>query len=99
MINKSKPKPYRVLLSGTEMELTNLSNHFVEGPAEGRRVGKVIGSGTTLVTAKFRPEKTGPDFDMDLKIENTRLRTMNDLLRAYGNFDVTAGIFSLYTQL
>ena len=24
---------------------------------------------------------------------------MNDLLRAYGNFDVTAGFFSFYTEL
>ena len=24
---------------------------------------------------------------------------MNDLLRAYGNFDVTAGLFSLYSEL
>jgi len=27
------------------------------------------------------------------------MRGMNDLLRAYGNFDVTAGLFSLYSEL
>ena len=27
------------------------------------------------------------------------MRTMNELLRAYGKFDVTGGWFSLYTQL
>ena len=27
------------------------------------------------------------------------MRAMNDLLRAYGNFDVTAGLFSLYSEL
>jgi hypothetical protein len=27
------------------------------------------------------------------------MRAMNDLLRAYGNFDVTAGIFSVYSEL
>jgi hypothetical protein len=27
------------------------------------------------------------------------MRTMNNLLRAYGNFDVTAGVFSLYSEL
>jgi hypothetical protein len=27
------------------------------------------------------------------------MRPMNDLLRAYGNFDVTAGLFSLYSEL
>ena len=27
------------------------------------------------------------------------MRAMNNLLRAYGNFDVTAGLFSLYSEL
>ena len=34
-----------------------------------------------------------------MEIEETDLKTMNDLLRAHGNFDVTAGRFSLYTEL
>ena len=34
-----------------------------------------------------------------MKIEHTKMRAMNDLLRAYGNFDVTAGLFSLYSEL
>lgn len=36
---------------------------------------------------------------LHVKIENTRLTDMNELLRAYGNFDVTAGTFSLYSEL
>jgi hypothetical protein len=40
-----------------------------------------------------------PDFDLAIKIERTNMRAMNDLLRAYGNFDVTAGLFSLYSEL
>src|SRR5206468_12953452 len=31
--------------------------------------------------------------------ENTDMRRMNDLLRAYGNFDVVAGNFSVYSEL
>src|SRR5262249_48613952 len=32
-------------------------------------------------------------------IERTQLRALNNLLRAYGNFDVTAGLFSVYSEL
>jgi hypothetical protein len=58
-----------------------------------------MGSGATTVRATFRPETSGPDFDIDLRIDNTDMRAMNDLLRAYGNFDVKRGSFSFYTQI
>src|SRR6185369_10313225 len=58
-----------------------------------------MGSGATTASTTFRPEKSGPDFDLLLKIEDTQLTAMNDLLRAYGNFDVVAGAFSLVTEL
>jgi hypothetical protein len=56
-------------------------------------------SGTTAATAQFRPEKNGPDFDLNVKIEDTNLKAMNDLLRAYDNFDVSGGLFSFYSEL
>ena len=99
MINKSVSPPYRVFLADTDVHLTNLSNQFAEGPAEVRLRGKFMGSGDTTALAHFRPEKKGPDFDIDLKIRDTKLVSMNDLLRAYGNFDVSAGFFSFYTEL
>jgi hypothetical protein len=36
---------------------------------------------------------------MAVQIDEADLRTMNDLLRAHGKFDVSAGRFSLYTEL
>ena len=58
-----------------------------------------MGSGPTQVQATFRPESKGPDLDLTLSIENTDMRRMNDLLRAYGNFDVVAGNFSVYSEI
>jgi hypothetical protein len=58
-----------------------------------------MGSGRTLATATFRPETSGPDFDLNVKIEDTKLSAMNNLLRAYGNFDVVGGSFSLYSEI
>ena len=53
-----------------------------------------------MISGTFRPENKSPDFDLDIKIERTKMRAMNEhCCRAYGNFDVTAGLFSLYSEL
>ena len=61
--------------------------------------GLFMGKGKATASATFRPEAKGPDFDLKVAIEDTPLVTMNDLLRAYGKFDVTAGVFSFFTEL
>lgn len=99
MVNESASKPYRVFLADTDLQLNNFSNQFAQGLAQARLKAKFMGNGITTVTADFRPEKNGPDFDLYVKIEETRLSTMNDVLRAYGDFDVVAGQFSLVTEL
>jgi hypothetical protein len=58
-----------------------------------------MGSGRTTVTASFRPERSGPDFDVDVRIEDTELTTMNKVLRAHGKLDVVSGFFSFYSEL
>jgi len=99
MVNRAPGKTYRVFLADTDFHLTNFSNQFSEGIAKARLNGKFMGSGPTAATADFRPEKQGPDLDLYLKIDATQLTSMNDLLRAYGNFDVAAGTFALVTEL
>ena len=98
-VNQAAKPPYNVFLDGTRLQLENLSNHFKEGPARARVTGRFMGSGPTQVQATFRPESKGPDLDLTLSIENTDMRRMNDLLRAYGNFDVVAGNFSVYSEI
>jgi uncharacterized protein DUF748 len=98
-VNAAATPSYRLFVSDADIELKNLSNHFTEGTAVATVRGKFLGSGVTLANATFRPEKKGPDFDLAVKIENTDMRTMNDLLRAYGKFDVVSGLFSFYTEL
>lgn len=51
------------------------------------------------MTGTFRPEKNGPDLDLYLKIDPTQLTSLNDLLRAYGKFDVVRGTFALVTEM
>ena len=99
LINKAKTPAYRVFLAPMNLIVTNLSNHFKEGPAHAKLEGKFMGSGATTATARFRPDANGPDFDFNASIEHTDLTKMNDILRAYGKFDVVEGDFSFYTEL
>jgi hypothetical protein len=98
-INKAKTPAYRLFLAGADLRVKNLSNHADQGPAVAKLTGKFMGSGPAIGTATFRPENKMADLTLDVAIEDTDLTTMNDMLRAYGKFDVTAGQFSFYSQL
>ncbi len=99
LVNEAAKPAYRVFLSKAELQLQNISNQFTEGTGVAKMKGEFMGTGHTVLSATFRPETKSPDFDLNIKIENTDMRAMNDLLRAYGNFDVTAGAFSVYSEL
>jgi hypothetical protein len=75
------------------------TNQRTEGSMVATVAGRFMGSGDTQGVAHFRPELDGPDFDLKVAIEATDLTTMNDMLRAYGKFDVVAGSFSFYSEL
>jgi hypothetical protein len=99
IVNKAARKPYRLFLADTDFRIKNFSNQLSQGPTEARLKAKFMGSGTTTASGSFRPQKAGPDWDLHLKIQDTQLTAMNDLLRSYGNFDVSAGTFSLISEL
>jgi hypothetical protein len=97
--NKEAKPSYRLFFDEAEFHLNNFTNHLSEGTMVGKFTGKFMGWGFTTVGATFRPETHGPDFNLALRIEPTPMRVMNDLWRAYGDFDVVGGLFSLYTEL
>ena len=99
LVNKTRDPSYRIFLSGADLRVTNLSNHAADGLAHAKLTGKFMGSGPTVATASFQPENKMADLSVDIAIENTDLTTMNDMLRAYGKFDVTRGQFAFYSQL
>lgn len=98
-VNEAAKPPYRIFLSNGALQLENISNHLSEGSGTVTLTGAFMGSGDTMVSGTFRPETKSPDFDLSIKIERTQIRVLNNLLRAYGKFDVTAGLFSLYSEL
>lgn len=91
--------PYRVYLDGADLSVTNLSSGFQKGPARARLTGRFMGSGATRASATFREPADGPDFDLNVAIEGASLPAMNDLLRSHGKLDVTAGSFSVYSEV
>ena len=98
-VNEEANPHYRVFMADTNLVVENFTNHREEGTATARLTGRFQGSGQTVVTAAFRPEINGPDFDVNARVENTDLKKMNDLLRAHAKFDVVSGVFSVYSEL
>jgi Domain of Unknown Function (DUF748) len=98
-VNRAAAPAYRLFLTEAEVHLTNVSNRLTEGTAVAKVTGNFMGSGRAAVGASFRPETKGPDFALAASIEHTDMQALNELLRAYGTFDVVRGVFSLYTEL
>lgn len=92
-MNQATTPSYRMFISGTELELENWSNQLSEGTARVRIAGMLMGSGMTKVTGAFRPESQSPDFDLSVKILKTPVKTLNQLLRAYGGMMRPAACF------
>jgi hypothetical protein len=98
-VNKATNPSYRVFLADTDGTLTNLSNQQVEGTAVAKLKGAFMGSGTATADATFKTDKAGPSFDIGVRVEEVDVTRLNDLFRAYGRFDASAGRFYLYSEL
>src|SRR5262249_51161977 len=98
-VNKATTPSYRIFLADTNGTLTNLSNQQIEGTAGAKVTGAFMGSGRATAEATFRPDKSGPSFDIGVRIEEVDVTQLNDLFRAYGRFDSSAGRFYLYSEL
>ena len=95
----AKDRRFRVYLGNADLEVTNLSAGFRQGPATAHLTGNFMGNGAVRGTAHFRADRNGPDFDLAIAVEQAKLASINDLLRAYGKLDVTEGTFSVYSEV
>jgi uncharacterized protein DUF748 len=98
-VNEQTTPHYRVFLADTDLVVENFTNQRTEGTATARLTGRFMGTGPTTLSATFRPERDGPDFDVQGRVENTDLTTLNDLLRAHAKVDVVSGVFSVFAEL
>jgi hypothetical protein len=98
-INKATSPDYRVFLSDMNLELQNFSNRPEEGMGTVKLTGNFMGSGPTVVTGDFRPEKPNPDFNVQVRIVKTQVATLNNLLEAYGHLNAQKGTFAFFSDM
>ncbi len=79
--------------------LSNVINKTEKLPASIDASGESIGGGILNFTAKVNILKPIPDFNVDFKLEETALKSLNTFTEAYANFDFEEGSFSLYSEL
>lgn len=98
-VDESTTPDYRLFLAAADLDVRDFSNRSEVKPVTITASGLFDGSGKTTLKSTFLPRQKNPEAQMALEIEQARMRAMNDLFRAYGDFDVVDGRFSLYTQL
>lgn len=101
-VNKSAKPDYRVFVTDLNAEVDHFSNELRRlegGDAVVKVTGRFMGTGQTVVAGTFRPEKPNPDFDLDVRIVKTQLKSFNDVLRAYADIDISKGAFSFFSEL
>ncbi len=101
-VNKAVTPPYRVFVGEVNADVDNFTTRLREwqgGNAVIKVTGRFMGTGRSVITGTFRPEKPSPDFDVGVQIVKTELKSFNDVLRAYGDFDVHRGNLSVFSEL
>jgi len=98
VVNRVQDPPYRLKFSKADLALTNFSSRAEDGPAQATLDATFMGSGAMKGDATFYPEGEHANFAGKVAIHHTPLASLNDVLRARGNFDVAQGTFELYTE-
>jgi hypothetical protein len=99
LVSWAKDRKFRVFVDDTDFSMTNISSGFRNGPAKVIVTGRFMGNGDLSGHATFRDDRKGPDFAVTAKLEGASLPSINELLRAYGKFDVVSGTFSVYSEV
>lgn len=97
--NKTTNPPYKIFFNQVDLQVTGVGAPKMTKNGTLKLSGTFMGKGKTAIEGKFRPEVEHPDFDVKVEIEKTDMTTLNDVLKAYGGFDVKSGGFSLFSEL
>lgn len=95
----SNPK-VDVFINNIEIIAENLMNRSNEDellPSSLDASGNSLG-GKMEIHIDMDPLNKIPTFDLSARVDNLDLVKLNDFLKAYGNFDVEKGTFSLYAE-
>ena len=98
-VNQAATPEYRLYLTDADLTLERYSSRLSDGPASLAIQGKFMGTGETDISGSMRRSQDSPDLELKIKIAGTQIRSMNNLLRAHGKFDVVKGLFSCYSEI
>jgi hypothetical protein len=98
-IDTAASPDYRVFVSDLNVDLDNFSNRPEDGMGNLKLTGNFMGSGPTVVTGAFRPEKPNPDFTVQVRIIKTPVTALNKLLEAHGRMDAKQGTFAFFSDM
>jgi hypothetical protein len=91
-----------VYLTNLVAVCTNLYNTrdlSSELPSDFRAKGTTLGGGALELHIKLDPLATEPRFDLELGLTNVNMVALNELLEAYGNFNVKRGTFEVFSEI
>ena len=86
-------------VAGVAADLTQRPSPYEALPAQLHARGRAPGGGTLVVDGRLDTLAAQPTFSIDVSLEKVALRSLNDLLKAYGNVDAEAGSFSAHSEL
>ncbi len=103
-VDRSRTPPFEVYLKNMPVEATGLRNRATEANGDGLPAtilveGDSLGGGKLKVFVRADPLAPQPHFHLTLSLEPVSLPALNDLLRAYGNVDVSKGTFRFFVEL
>ncbi len=99
LVTPIKDHRFRFFVDRANLDVTNISSGFRQGPTHATLTGRFLGTGSAHGSATFRDPRHGADFNFLLGVDGASLPAINDLLRAYGKFDVAQGKLSVYTEI
>lgn len=79
--------------------LYNTEDLATQLPADFRAEGITLGGGELNIHVKLDPLADSPRFDLELALERMDLVALNELLEAYGNFNVKRGTFEVFAEI
>jgi hypothetical protein len=97
----TKPK-VDVYLTNIVVACSNLYNtrrFFSELPADLRARGTTLGGGALDLHVRLDPLADVPKFDLELSLKSVDLIALNELLEAYGKFNVKRGNFEVFAEI
>lgn len=102
-IDRSTTPAVDVFVNHAHVIATGLRNRPADAndkfPANLTVEGDSVGGGRLSLVARAEPLAPQPHFELRVTLDRVNLPDLNDLLRAYGKVDVSAGVMQLYLEM